>query len=69
MHSKRGLAGWILIFASLIVWLIIIIVWYRPSSVLDLTDKTNLFIVIWWSIVCIICLFIGYRIERRRETQ
>ena len=67
VHSKRGFAGLAVVFAAMFVWIIIVTLWYRPASLLDLTDQTNMFITLWWTAICGICVFIGLRIEKNRE--
>ncbi|OGW75289.1 MAG: hypothetical protein A3J72_03400 [Nitrospirae bacterium RIFCSPHIGHO2_02_FULL_40_19] len=67
MSSKRGLAGLAVVFAAMFVWIIIVTFWYQPASLLDLTDQTNMFITLWWTAICGICVFIGLRIEKGRE--
>lgn len=68
LESKKGLVGWLVVFSAFFVWLIILVVWYNPSPVLDPSDKSNVLIVLWWTVVCGICVFIGLRIEKTRET-
>ena len=69
MNGKRGLVGLLVIFAALFVWIVIVTVWYRPASVLDLTDNTNMFIALWWTVICGICVFIGLQVEKQRQIQ
>lgn len=67
MDSRRGLAGLAVVFAAIFVWIIIVTLWYRPASLLDLTDQTNMFITLWWTAICGICVFIGLRMEKSRK--
>ena len=69
MRGRKGIAGWLVVFAAIIVWIIVIGYWYGPRPMLDPTDKTDVFIALWWTIVCGICVFIGLRIEKVRATQ
>lgn len=68
LQNKRGLAGYIVVIAALILWVVVVVIWYnsQPLPQLDLTDKKNMFIVVWWTLVCILCAFIGLRMEKAR---
>ena len=67
LASKRGLVGWIVVIAALFAWIIVIAIWYKdPEPILDLSDKTNILIALWWTVVCGICVFVGLRIEKAR---
>lgn len=66
LKSKKGLVGWIMVFASVFVWLLVVALWYKPSPVLDPSDKTNMMVAFWWTLVCAACAFIGLRIEKKR---
>ena len=67
--SRRGLVGWVVVFAAIFVWLIVIGYWYGPRPTLDLADRTDILIALWWTIVCGICVFIGMRIEKVKVTE
>ncbi len=67
VHGRRGLAGLGVVLAAIFVWVIVVTLWYKPASLLDLTDQTNLFITLWWTGVCGVCVFIGLKIEKSRE--
>ncbi len=67
VESRRGFAGLAVVFAALFVWVIVVTFWYHPASLLDLTDQTNLFITLWWTGICGICVFIGLRIEKEQQ--
>lgn len=69
MREKRGAAGLLVVYAAIFVWLMTVAVWYRPASVLDLTDNTNMLIALWWTVVCGICVFVGLQIEKSRAEQ
>lgn len=66
MRGKHGLAGLLVVYAALFAWLMTVAVWYRPASVLDLTDNTNMLIALWWTVVCGICIFVGLQLEKSR---
>jgi hypothetical protein len=67
MKGRGGLAGLGVVFAAIFVWVIVVALWYKPAPLLDLTDQTNMFITLWWTAICGICVFIGLRIEKTRE--
>ena len=69
LAQRRGLAGWLMALAAVVVWIVVVAMWYRPASVLDPTDQTNLFIVLWWTIVCGACVFVGIRFEKIRAVR
>ena len=66
--GKRGLVGWLVIIASLFVWIVVIGLWYKPEDVLNLSDRSNILIALWWTIVCGVCVFVGLRIEKNRTS-
>ncbi|HLC53415.1 MAG TPA: hypothetical protein VJK03_02630 [Candidatus Nanoarchaeia archaeon] len=68
LTSRRGLVGWLVVLAAFFVWIIVIVLWYRPNM-LDLSDKTNLLIAGWWTIIAGVCIFIGIRMEKIRSTR
>jgi|YelNatPaOPRAMG01_1025707.scaffolds.fasta_scaffold38089_3 hypothetical protein len=70
-NQKKGMVGYVIVAASLVLWLVVILVWYntQPTSELDLTENKNLFVALWWTIVCALCAFIGLRMEKIKATQ
>lgn len=67
MRGRNGLGGLGVVFAAIFVWIVVVTLWYKPTSLLDLTDQTNMFITLWWTGICGICVFIGLQMEKSRE--
>lgn len=68
MHemNKRGFAGWLVVLSAFFVWIIVVTVWYDPAPAIDVADKTNILIALWWTVICGVCVFIGLGLERKR---
>lgn len=65
--NKRGITGWILVVASLILWVIIAAFWYGPPSELNPMDQSNVVVLFFWTIVCGVCIYIGIRLEKKTD--
>ena len=54
MHemNKRGFAGWLVVLSAFFVWIIVVTVWYDPAPAIDVADKTNILIALWWTVIC-----------------